>query len=907
MPTVARRRALCLAAAALAALPLRGEDVYDAMFSMTVTAAPEGKAAAKKDEKPAFAEVVAGADTVAGLFTLYHLKRTDTCWLELKPEQLGRDYLLSFTLESGLGGRGMPAGVPAGHMVVRFDKSGERVRLTERNLMFRGADTAAEAMVQRSFSDSPLAAFTVASGAEPARGSWLLPLNDWFLGDPLRLANRLRQTLRAEYRPAEGMGRWSSLRSFPANLELGARLGFCTDKPAEGWSVLEQPLALEFEVRASLCELPQDEFMPRLADPRVGYFETGWRLWGDDELEDPMIRAANHWRLEKKEPAAALSEPVRPIVYWLENTVPEEYRDALRRGAELWNLAFAQAGFKDAFVVKQMPDDADWDPADIRYNVIRWISSSEPSFGAMGPSQVNPYTGEILNADIVIEADMVRRVAWGWRAGIAPLGRRAAGGPDGETPLPAAGEGLLLALQERGEIAARAWRDPERPQAATCDAALRMAEEACSAGMELAAAGLLKPGDPLPRKIVEQYLVQLVAHEVGHTLGLRHNFAASALLPFAQLWDSVSTARTGLTGSVMEYNGANVALDPRRQGDYYTRTLGPYDLFAIQWGYTPTLAGDPAADVVALQPLLERTAREPGLRYGTDEDAYDVRGWGSAVDPTIRTFDLSSDEEAWTRHNLELARARMALAPEAILKPGDDPALYRRAWERGFDTWWGALEPLPRYLGAYRSNRQPWGQGRNPLEPWPAAQERAMLELLLQAMLDPTPWTQANAALERFGPGWGWSYDGGGGVERLDPPLRRRLAENRQRLLAELYCPARLSRVAEREARLPRGAALGLDECFLKIREGIWGRPATSLEERDLQRIHVGLLTELLLEKKLAELPDDARLLARADLQWIRERLLGWKSAGGSRLDTQHQQDLAERIQLALERERSKL
>jgi len=272
----------------LAASPVQADD-YDAFFTLRIPGGDKGPGKGKgkdKDDKPDFAEVVAGADTLSGLFTVYHNREKDQAWLELQPDQLGRDFLLSFTVESGLGGAWMPASVPGGHMVVRFDKSGGRIRLTQRNLMFRAADERALDMVERSYSDSPLASFEVAAQAEPGRGSWLVKLDEWFLDDPLSLAQRLKRSLKGEFRPAEGLSRWSLLQSFPANTELGAVLGFQAEKVENGWSVLEDPRAVELQVRASLAAMPPEGFRPRLADPRVGYFETGWRLWGDDRLED---------------------------------------------------------------------------------------------------------------------------------------------------------------------------------------------------------------------------------------------------------------------------------------------------------------------------------------------------------------------------------------------------------------------------------------------------------------------------------------------------------------------------------------------------------------------------------------------------------------------------------------------
>lgn len=901
-PWIAPLAALALLSAGGSASAKGGFD-YESFFTFKA----EPAKTEKKEDGKAFAEIVADADTVAGLFTVYRKEKTDEAWLEILPSQLGRDFVWSRTMESGAGGRGLVAGVPAGHMVIRFEKRGGTIHVLRRNLMFRSAGGVGTGdMVERSVAESPQAALEVLSLPEPERGSWLVSLDDWLKEDNLRMADRVGRALGGDYSVEAGESWWTKLESYPGNLEIGVMQTVTTRKPQGGWSLVEDPRSLRLLARHSFSELPESDYRPRAADPRVGYFQTGWRLWGDDTLEDPMVRVCNRWNLVKKDPGAALSEPVEPIVFWLENTMPDEYRDAIRRGTELWNGAFEKAGFRNAVVVKQMPDDADWDPADIRYNTIRWISSSEPGFGAMGPSQVDPWTGEILNADILVEADMVRRVAWGWRAGIAPLGHRAAGSGDGPSAtLPEAGEGLLAALQTAGDAAAAAWNDPETAMP-PCDAAAALADGAAAAGARLAQQGLLQPGDPLPWPIVEQYLVQLAAHEVGHTLGLRHNFAASRMLDYDQLFDAALTGERGLVGSVMEYEPACVAVDPARQGDYYPRVLGPYDLFAIEWGYTPFDGAE--AERSGLEAIAARSATDRGLRYGTDEDAYDVRGWGSAVDPTIRVFDLGSDEEAWARHGLELARAQLAAPPESILKDGDDHSLYRRAIERAFDRYWSSLEPLPGYVGAFRVSRQPWGRGEAPLTPVAGAVQRSMVALALEGALDPAPWEGLEARLGLLGPGHGWSFSDPG-VDRLDVDLRGRLAARRARLLADLYNPRRLQRVVETAARGDLDDPLHLEELYDAVREGVWNAAPRRLEERDLQRVHAGLLIELLLDEEIRDLPEDARLLARADLQEIRGRLKTWQSLKirRQRADEQHLADLAERIDLALARDRDKL
>lgn len=844
-----------------------------------------------------FDEVVKDTREILGLFNLYHDAEKEQVWLEIRPEQLDHDFILSATQETGIGARGLLSGMPAGHDILRFRKVGNRIHAVKRNLMFRPAEgSQAGPMLERNYSDSPIASLEIQGEPHEDRKSWLVNAADLFLKDLTGVGPRVERVLDGNYQREDELCWLDRLQSFPSNTEIGASLAFSTDKPKQGWSTLEDPRFLEIRVRYSLSEVPASTYQPRLADARVGFFQTGWRQFGDDSPGDPMIRLANRWHLEKKDPAARVSEPVKPIVFWLENAIPEAYRDVIREGVLVWNEAFEEAGFRNAVVVNQMPDSADWDPADIRYNTLRWISSNEPSFGAMGPSQVNPYTGEILNADILIEADMVRRAGWAWRSGVNPRG----------DALPDPGADLFTEGDVYGGPSGTEQRLPGCLSHGGCRHGLLIAEASDLAGLSLLAQGMVQPGGELPWEYVRQYLFSLTAHEVGHTLGLRHNFRGSRLLPFESLHDTVASA-DGLVNSVMEYDPPNIALDAADQGDYFTRTLGPYDRWAIRWGYTPSGASTLKEDLAALENVAALSTK-PELIYGTDEDAYDVYGWGSAVDPQCRIFDLSSDELAWTDHQLKLARKLMAADPARVLAPGDDYLVYRSAFSRAFGLYWSSTQALVRYAGALRTRREPAAAGLSPMTPYTGAEQRQALELLVNALTDPAPWQVPAATLDRLGQGYRWSFDGSTDVDRVDLPLHDLLARNREVVLMDLFAPKRLARVSELAARPGALAPLTLDEVFSLVSRPVWQAPAADLDQRALQNVHAEVLMLLLTNDK-HNADRDTRLLARAELQGIRARVLQWQAqrAVGDRLGLAHLADLDARIDAALKLERDRL
>ena len=296
-----------------------------------------------------------------------------------------------------------------------------------------------------------------------------------------------------------------------------------------------------FDFRYSISEVPSTPgYRPRLADDRVGHFFQAASDFTTDATHTPTRRYINRWSLEKEDPAATLSRPKKPIVFWMENTIPVKYRDAVRQGALLWNKAFEKIGFRDVIVIQQQPDDADWDPADIRYNTIRWFAATDAGF-AIGPSRANPLTGELYDADISFSDGIMRAIRREVPELINPLSWQE------DTPAPTLRPGWMQK---------HAW---------ACTMMSDMARDAAF-GLDLLMARGMEADGPEADAYVNQWLIEVTAHEVGHTLGLRHNFRASTIHKLSQLQDKSFTTAHGLTGSVMDYIPINLALKGQPPG-----------------------------------------------------------------------------------------------------------------------------------------------------------------------------------------------------------------------------------------------------------------------------------------------------------------------------------------------------
>ncbi|HEX5682885.1 MAG TPA: DUF5117 domain-containing protein, partial [Ideonella sp.] len=366
---------------------------------------------------PAFATVIKGAKRIDGLLPLW--QRDEKVWFELKPDDFNKPLFLSPKLSHGIGEQAIFGGSMLGlqyggrPQIVEFRRVHNQVMLVARNERYMAPAGSPEARsVANAFSDSLLGSAPVASQPQAETKAILVEANPIFVADLMGLGINLQRTYRQNYGFDARNSAFTQVRSEPDVVTLELNLHFSTgslSSPAPGApsaapvpilpSTLPDPRSMFLGLHYSLAALPAKPMTPRRADPRIGYFTTMVLDFGHDTVRTPNRHYVRRWRLEKKDPTATLSEPVKPITFWLDRDVPARYRDSISRGVLAWNAAFERIGFKNALVVQQQPDDAKFDTLDMRYASIRWMTNADPAFGAIGPSHVDPRTGEILDAD----------------------------------------------------------------------------------------------------------------------------------------------------------------------------------------------------------------------------------------------------------------------------------------------------------------------------------------------------------------------------------------------------------------------------------------------------------------------------------------------------------------------------
>ena len=845
---------------------------------------------------PPFATVIKDAKKTEGLFTLY--QKDEKVWIELKPEDFNKPFFLSPKLATGIGEASLFGGLMSRPQVIEFRRVHNMVQMIARNTEYTArAGTPEGRAVAAAFSPSLLASTAVASLPQPSAKSVLVEANALFVNDMLGVAGRLQRAYRQGYGFDARNSAITTLRGKPDLIALQVLAHFATGSiavPQPGApagapvptvpATVPDPRSLFVTLHYSISTLPEQAMRPRAADARVGHFTESQWDFSDDVARSPVVRHVNRWRLEMKDPAAAISEPVKPLVYWLDPTIPLKYRDAITAGILEWNKAFERIGFKNAIEVKVRPDDADFDTLDSGASV-RWMTNAAPAFGAIGPSHVDPRSGEILAANIGIES-------------LSSRARRAS-----RVEVLNSSVADYAKLMQGG-----AQAGDEAFDAHACLNADQAAEQLGYALDVLAARGDIDPNGAEAQQFVLDYLKDLSMHEVGHTLGLRHNFRASRIYSDAQLSDPEFTRSHALSGSVMEYAPVNLASPGSAVVTPFQTTLGPYDYWAIEYAYKPIAAGGEGSERVELERIAARSG-EPELAFGTDEDN------SLGIDPDALMFDLGNDPLAFAAKRLAIARDLFKRQETRRLPLDQDYAVLRRSLGYAINDAARAVGVLARQIGGVRTLRDFPGSGRDPLQPVAVATQRGALDQVSRGLLAADSFTVSPALQRRLAPDFQERGEllGRGTSVATDFSLTQRVLDMQRAVLNQLMSDTVAARIIDSQGKAAtRAEAFQLSELYGRLERDIWSEVAgagaggggNSIDipapRRELQREHLNRVAALLLRTGSAGRAD-ARSLVRAQSQALLVRLNGAVQQRSLAADTRaHLQDSATTLTQAL-------
>ncbi len=858
---------ICLILISVYCLPISAQEATQPATPVA-TAAP----AEKKKEFEDFDKVTEDSTSYEGFFKLHQKKENLYC--EIQPSQLDKPFLCMTSVARGIGQGRLIAGMTLEEWLLVWRRVGDNVHLVRKNVRFRAQQgTPTAQSVDYSYSDSVLFSLKIES-IHPQRKSLLVNISPVFISDFPLLARRIAPDARFD----KTRSTWGKIKAFPKNVELKTEAVYTSTSYIE---TVPDSRGIQMTVHYSLAELPSNNYRSRIADDRVGHFMTTIKDYSIQTSDAPFIRYVNRWHLEKADKKAKFSPPMDPIIFYIEKTVPHRFRPYIRQGILEWNKAFEKIGIIDAIEARIQQDYEDWDPEDARYNTIRWVVDA--GF-AIGPSRVNPLTGQILDADILISDGFIRS----WQRQYTTF---------------------------FDELEYERDHPMDHTSHLRCDMATGLARQMAFMASVLQVRDLTERDGELPEEFIGQALKSLTMHEVGHTLGLRHNFKASTILPLDELNTQTDKA---LLGSVMEYDAVNIAPEGKKQGDYYTTTIGPWDYWVIEYAYKPIDGSKPEDELEALGKIASRVAA-PELTYGTDGDAYSYQY--RDLDPLVNRWDLGADPLEFAKQRREIVVDLWDEVADKVTKEGMGYQRVRRAFGSLLGEHGRAMYIASRYIGGQYHHRDHRGdeKGRLPYVPVPAAKQREALQFLKEYALsdkafDFPPDLLNSLATTRWSD-WGSSS---GGSSRLDYPVHDVILRNQNRILERLLYPTVLARIQDTELKFPKGEdAFTLPELFSGISDAVWvelqrnpGEKQWSNSDafissfrRGLQREHLKQLIKLMLDPDSGT-PEDARSLARRHLGQINSRIQNVLQNAQGKLDdysSAHLEESEVRVSKALD------
>lgn len=893
--------------------------VLSALF-LLLAAAPSARAG--DGDLPPFDKVSEGYEAVtpaggeSGFYKLWRRSKDDALLAELPAGYDGQRFTLIATVAGGSPETGVysiwhsSVGVPA--TVLHWERRGDRLALIEPNLTYiTSGDQQSKDALERIYTgrvllSTPVLAKGPGGGPVIDLDKVLLSSASTFFGGFTRGADT-------------SLARVTTLKAFPRNVEVGFEL------PRAGGRLASLRYSIALPVKDA-------DFVPREADRRVGIYYNDYvdraRHTGDPQT----VRYANRWHLQKADPSLAMSPPKRPIEYHIEHTTPVRYRRWVRDGILSWNKAFEAVGLSDAIVVHQQDAATgaymDRDPEDSRWSFVRW-TNSQMGF-AIGPVHVHPETGQIYEADIVMDEGFLSSYAsahlqtelaatsmatlhpelapwlaehpeWDPRWLLADPADR----PAVERGTRALADGLPLDLadlpptlapgvwQPHAEAAgAGPWSCRIQPGLAASVATMRLAleldgDDAGDGEDDGPRESLL---DGLPESFVGPMLRDVVMHEVGHTLGLMHNWKGSALYDIAEMNSADFAGSRSIQSTVMDYAPINLVVedDGLVQGDWCPIDIGPYDRWAIEWNYT---FDDPAA--------VAARADEPGHAFMAEDGAF-------SPDPQAKTWDLGKD-------SLDHAEATMAFVHHARgrfldegLEDGDSWEKARRLYGMLLGKQAGALSEAAHWIGGAHITRHGKGGAGDPVVPVDPDQQRRALAFLIDNAFCSEAFGLDPAVLRKLGSD-NW-YDDGYADDHAWP-VHERVLGVQASALSMLLNPTRLGRIMDNALRSDGDVEpLTVAEVLQAVGQAVWApldgdaSPRTTSLERNLQSAHLGRLIDLALGMGWpGAAARDTEALARLELTELAERLEAASAGDLDRASAAHLADASERIARALE------
>ena len=609
----------------------------------------EEKEEEEEEKEPTISEFIEEGEfeIIEGMLDIYYETEEDTYYTIVDEESLSKEFIYFYYIISGAQAGGASGGDMGDSSVLEFRKFKDDIALYKKNTIFSYDESN---NISKSTLTNILESFVGRFEVKIEEdGKYLINIDKLFLGEMLVGLTPPKEY--AEYyslilgRIDDKKTYISRVKNYPKNTSIEVTYGFFNPSPKGSVDAVPDARYSSIVARHMFVEMPDSNYEPRVADQRIGYFSTKITdLSTYDYFKGKDL--INRWRLIKKDPSAELSEPINPIVFWVENSTPEEIKPFVVEAIELWNIAFEKAGFKNAVVAKIQPDDAEWDAGDVQYNVIRWASTPSPRYSGYGPSVANPRTGEMIAADIVQEFNSI---SYGYRL-------------------------------------RKIW-------------------------------GYDEDNDPL-----RQWIISLTLHEIGHTLGLRHNFKASWLYDASEIHDTSVTGKNHI-GSVMDYDPINIAPKGVEQGNFFPTVPGPYDIWAITFGYTQEM------NEVDRENLLSQSTK-PEFIFGTDDDA--MGSPGGNTDPRNKRYDMSSDPITYSVQRLKIIDDKINELPEIFNEPGSTYTELKATFDSLLRDKGRFAESIAIQIGGVYSNRLVVGQeaGMTPFEVVPYEEQKRAMKAL---------------------------------------------------------------------------------------------------------------------------------------------------------------------------------